>query len=134
MNANFLFFSAEAKSPAGKYLMDLISPIEVEFNEKFSNKYSVDKLNNITIVFICTDEEMLSQGFFKERHYISWKQKYADIRLMIPYVSFVHANPEIKKKMMWDVILRALDYLRERNALLSIEEFTKDLQTIYWSK
>ena len=40
----------------------------------------------------------MSQGFFKERHYISWKQKYADIRRMIPYVSFIHANHEIKKK------------------------------------
>lgn len=114
--------------------MDLISPIEIEFNKKFSDKYSVDKLNNITIVFICTDEDMLSRGFFKERHYISWKQKYADIRLMIPYVSFIHANLEIKKKMMWDVISSALAYLRKRNALLNIDEFTKDLQEIYWSE
>ena len=133
MATRLLFFSAEARHPAGKYLMNLIFPIENEFNEKFSGKYSSDILNNITIVFICTDEEMLSNGFYKERRYISWKNKYADIRLTIPYSQFIRADNDIRKTMMWNVIERALDYIKAKKAFLSIDEFRRDLYSVYWS-
>ncbi len=133
MNTKLLFFSAEARHPAGKYLMNLIYPIEVEFNKRFLNKYSGDKLDNITIVFICTDEEMLSDGFYPERRYISWKNKYADIRLIIPYLQFINADNDIRKKMMWDVIERSLDYIRKRKAFVGIDELERDLHTVYWS-
>ena len=101
-------------------------------SKKFSNKYSTDKLNNITIVFICTDEDMIAQGFYKERRYISWKKKYADIRLMIPYAPFIKADQETKKRMIWDVIERALEYVRMKNAFVCIDELTADLRQIYW--
>lgn len=132
MNEQLLFFSAEAKSPAGKYLMNLIFPIETAFNENSAYKYSNDNLNSITIVFICTDEDMQSQGFFKERYYISWKKKYADIRLIIPYRPFISADHDIRKSMVWDVIERALDYLRMKHAFSAIDELENDLRGIYW--
>lgn len=77
--------------------MNLIYPIANEFNEKYSPKYSSGKLSNVTIVFICTDEEMLSRGFYKERRYISWKNKYADTRLIIPYLQFIRADNDMRK-------------------------------------
>lgn len=133
MDTKLLFFSAEARHPAGKYLMNLIYPIEVEFNKRFLNKYSGDKLYSITIIFICTDEEMLSLGFYQERRYISWKNKYADIRLIIPYSKFINADNGTRKKMMWDVIERSLDYIRKRKAFINIDELERDLHTVYWS-
>ena len=133
MDTKFLFFSAEARHPAGKYLMNLIYPIEVEFNKRFLNKYSGDKLDSITIIFICADEEMLSLGFYQERRYISWKNKYADIRLIIPYSKFINADNGTRKKMMWDVIERSLDYIRKRKAFINIDELERDLHTVYWS-
>ena len=133
MVTRLLFFSAEARHPAGKYLMNLIYPIEKEFNKRFSSKYSSDMLNNITIVFVCTDEEMLSNGFYKERRYISWKNKYADIRLIIPYWEFVRADNDTRKKLMWDVIERAFDYIRAKKAFLTIDEFRRDFHDLYWS-
>lgn len=108
-------------------------PIGVEFNKRFLNKYSGDKLDNITIIFICTDEEMLSDGFYPERRYISWKNKYADIRLIIPYLQFINADNDTRKKMMWDVIERSLDYIRKRKAFVGIDELERDLHTVYWS-
>ncbi len=134
MDARFLFFSAEAKSPAGYLLVQAIHPIELQFNAKYASKYATDRLENITIVFICTDEELLSQGFYNERRYISWKKKYADIRLQIPYLQFIHADTNARKAMMWDVIERAIEYLRKRNALERIDEFADDLRQVYWAE
>ena len=133
MAVHFLFFSAEALHPAGKYLMNLIYPIQNEFNRKFTEKYADDELENITIVFICTSEEMLSQGFYNERRYISWKNKYADIRLIILYAPFISADIETRKKMMWDVIERAFDYIRVRKAFSRIDELKQDLYDLYWA-
>ena len=134
MNTKLLFFSAEAKSPSGTILMKTIYPIQNSFNEKYSDKYLSDKLKNITIVFICTDESMLLQGFYTERRYISHKNNYADIRLLIPYCEFIRACPNERKKMMWEVIKSALDYIRKRKAFVRIDELEHDLYNIYWDK
>ena len=133
MEASYLFFSAEAKAPTGYQLINIIHPIEKKFNEQFASKYTDDTLENVTIVFICTDEEMISRGFYPERRYISWKKKYADIRLIIPYLEFLRADEKTKKAMMWEVIARALDYLRKKKALQRIDEFEKDLHDVYWT-
>ncbi len=133
MEARYLFFSAEAKAPAGYQLINIIHPIEKKFNEQFASKYVGDTLENVTIVFVCTDEEMLSGGFYPERRYISWKKKYADIRLTIPYLPFLRADEQAKKAMMWEVIARALDYLRKKKAFQSIDQFEKDLYHVYWT-
>ena len=76
---------------------------------------------------------MLSQGFYNERRYISWKNKYADIRLIIPYAPFISADIETRKKMMWDVIERAFDYIRVRKAFSRIDELKQDLYDLYWA-
>ena len=76
---------------------------------------------------------MLSDGFYQERRYISWKNKYADIRLIIPYLQFINADNDTRKKMMWDVIERSLDYIRKRKAFVGIDELERDLHTVYWS-
>ena len=112
--------------------MDLVVPIEQKFNETFSGKYSTDILNNITIIFICMDKCTMDQGFYKERHYISWKKKYADIRLALSYEQFVKADEITKKKMIWEVIDRALDYLKIKKALTCVEGLTDDLRQVYW--
>lgn len=84
-------------------------------------------------MFICTDEEMQARGFYKERNYISWKNKYADMRLLLPYDEFLCANDDKKKEMMWDVIARAFDNIRKKKALADIDELEKDFKSVYWS-
>ncbi len=64
---------------------------------------------------------------------LSWKKKYADIRLIIPYLEFLRADEQTKKAMMWEVIVRALDYLRNKKVLQRIDEFEKDLHDVYWT-
>lgn len=134
MENKFLFFSAEAKSPAGYHLINLIHPIEISFNKDYSDKYSSAELENITIVFICTDEDMIAQGFYKERKYISHKNKYADIRLHIPYDEFLKADLPTRKQMMWNVITRAFAYLKARKVFTPIDELEEDLSHLFWSE
>lgn len=134
MNNKFLFFSAEAQSPTGKYLMNIYYPVENKFNEIYASKYVNEDLENITIVFICTDESMHERGFYRERSYISHKNKYADMRLNIPYNEFKKADKEVQRQMMWEVIKRALDNIRRKKAFKRIDELESDIFSVYWSE
>lgn len=55
----YLFFSAEAESPAGYYLMEMWNPVEMDFNATHIASEYGDQLDNICIVFICTSEQLL---------------------------------------------------------------------------
>lgn len=134
MSNKFLFFSAEAQSPTGKYLMNIYYPIETKFNEIYASKYANEELDDIAIIFICTDEQMHERGFYKERNYISRKNKYADMRLDIPYNEFKRADEKVRKQMMWEVIKRALDNIRRKKVFGRIDELEKDLFSVYWSQ
>ena len=132
MSSFSLFFSSEAQSPTGQYLVNIYYPVYSRFNEIYASKYADCELDNITIVFICTDEEMQADGFYKERNYISWKNKFADMRLYVPYSEFRKGGYKERKRMMWNVILRALDNIRRKKAFSRIDELEKDLYKIYW--
>lgn len=75
---------------------------------------------------------MQADGFYKERNYISWKNKFADMRLHIPYVEFKKSGYKERKRMMWDVIMRALNNIRKKKAFSRIDELEQDLYKVYW--
>lgn len=128
-----LFFSCEALHRAVDPLMAIAYPAEKKFNELYAKKYSNEKLKSIAIIFICTNQDMLAREFYHERRYISWKNNYADIRLQIPYEQFCHSDKETQKQMVWDVIKKAIDYIRQRKAFFQIDEFENDLKICYWN-
>ena len=66
----FLGFSAEATSPAGYYLMELIKPVRKIFDERFSQKKYTPDLDDVFIVFICFSKEMRGNGNYKDRKYL----------------------------------------------------------------
>ena len=84
----YLFFSAEAESPAGYYLMNMWHPVEMAFNAIHVASEYGDHLDSICIVFVCTSEQLLSNGFYPERKYISHKKRFADYRVHVPYLEF----------------------------------------------
>ena len=75
---------------------------------------------------------MLARDFYRERRYISLKNNYADIRLQIPYEQFWRSDKESQRQMVWDVIKKAIDYIRHKKAFLQIDEFENDLKICYW--
>ncbi len=129
----FLFFSSEAWYPAGDIIMGILYPIEIQFNKLFYEKYSNNEyLNNILIVIICTTNEMRKEGVYPERNYISWKNKYADMRCWIDYDYFMQLDCNSQKRILWVAIERALDNVKKKKALPKIDEFITDLENIYW--
>lgn len=132
MSNRFLFFSAEAQSPTGKYLMNIVNPVEQRFNEIYESKYKNEELERIAIIFICTNESMHESGFYRERDYISHKNKYADMRLNVSYNEFLKADEELRKQMIWEVIKHSLDNIRRKKAFNRIDELECDLYSVYW--
>ncbi len=130
---NLLFFSCEALHRAIDPLMTITYPVEQKFNELYTKKYSGENLKSIAIIFVCTNEDMISRGFYNERYYISWKNKYADIRLQIPYEQFLHSDEKTKKQMVWDTIEKAINYIRQKKAFLQIDEFENDLKNCFFN-
>lgn len=114
--------------------MSIYYPVENKFNEICASKYKNEELENITIVFICTDESMHDRGFYRERNYVSHKNKYADMRLVISYNEFKKADEKTRKQMMWEVIKCALDNIRRKKAFKRIDELESDLFSVYWSE
>lgn len=126
---DFLAFSAEAKAPAGFILMNMINPVKKMFNNRFSVKnYCVD-LDDIFIVFICTSNEMKQNGVYKERKYVSHKNRYADLRLHIDYEQFLTATNAERLAIIWNVICRALNYIHGKVPSLNFDELMCDIKT-----
>lgn len=97
-------------------------------------------LDNIGIIINCFDEKFLSVGFGKTIKYISYKKRYADIRLNIPYNEFMEADKEKRFDMVKENIYESIriiySKLNKKNGcsfygermILDIEEKFKKLK------
>ena len=74
----------------------------------------VENIESIAIIVNCFPDEMLRDGWGKPRKYISYQKKYADIRLPIPYDSFVHADYETEYRMVVDNIVQSIRVIDEK--------------------
>lgn len=71
-------------------------------------------LDNIGIIINCFDENFLSVGFGKTRKYISYKNRYADIRLNIPYNEFMEADKDKRFDMVKKNIYESIRIIDSR--------------------
>lgn len=124
---NFLGFSAEASSPAGAFLMDLVKPIRKSFATRCKGKNYCPDLQNIFIVFICLDQSF--QGAYKERKYISRKNQYADIRLYLSYEDFLSATNAERVNMVWNTIQKAIEIVSQKVPSLKRDELLYDIKS-----
>lgn len=133
-----LFISIEAQSSSGHIISNIRNQIESIIGNIEVTDYTND-LDNIGIIINCFDEKILSVGFGKTRKYISYKKRYADIRLNIPYNEFMEADKEKRFDMVKENIyesIRIIDSkLNKKNGcsfygermILDIEEKFKKL-------
>lgn len=63
----------------------------------------------------------------KERKYIGWKRKEADIRLFIPFIPFVQASKEEKLSICKEIIKKSLT---EIHARCMVKKVRFDLETL----
>jgi len=126
---SFLAYSAEATSPTGYLLMELINPVKRIFDEQFGSKeYCVD-LDDIFIVFVCISRASREENFYKDRKYVSRKCRYADMRLNIEYEDFLQADSQTRFGMMWRVIETAIGVTAQRVPTLKRDELIGDLES-----
>ena len=121
---DFLGFSAEATSPAGRLLMDITNPLQKMFNQRFKDKIYCTDIDTAFIVFVCFPKE---ECFYKERKYVSHKNRYADMRLYVDYDQFLMADTSVRIKMICSIIERAVGIIAERVPSLKKDELLKDI-------
>lgn len=128
-------FSVEAESPAGQLLMNVLYPLEQQMQLQPMPHYC-EALDSIDIIPCCVSREFMKTfeqtAPVRERRYISWKNRYADIRLLMDWEGFIAASPEEQKRLCHQVIRDSLAVVADRCARKGIA-FNKEalLQDIF---
>lgn len=120
--SSFWFVSLETYETVGMKLGDLLFPVEKEFtNRHFGERFS-EQLDRLAIIPMCMPTVTL-----KERRYISWKNRYADIRLIIPYHEFLHSNQTGRIALCKKNIRDAVEYVRKKDATFEADRFLEEV-------
>lgn len=124
-------FSTESESPAAQMIMDNFCLIEKNMRVTSLAKYT-DVLDSIGIIPECLSEEFLRTfDCGKDRKYISWKKRYADIRLRVPFLSFVQAPKEERMERCKQIIRDSLEVVaarcRAKKLRFDLDELLRDL-------
>lgn len=108
-----LFISTEAQSSSGHIISNIRNQIESRIGNIEVTNYTND-LDSIGIIINCFDKNFLSVGFGKTRKYISYKNRYADIRLNIPFEEFMEADKDKRIDMVKKNIYDSIRVVDER--------------------
>lgn len=102
-----LFISVEASNSAAFIINDIRKIIENKMGKIEVCDYT-NNIESIGIIINSWNQSDLNFGHGKERKYINYKQRFADIRLNIPYDEFLSADKqkrfEMVKKNIYDSI------------------------------
>lgn len=115
-DTNFLFLTGESDGGIAVALNRAYMSVEKHIRDLNARDYGTS-LDSICIVFICATERLLSDGFLKERRYVSYIKKYADIRLQIKWTTFEKASPCEQRLWVIKILFSAIQYLDTRNKL-----------------
>ena len=121
-----IFLSTESQSPAAQMIIDCFIEIQQNMDIVSLDKYT-DAISTISIIPFCVDEEFKNTFACKERKYIGWKRKEADIRLLIPFIPFVQASKEEKLSICKEIIKKSLT---EIHARCMVKKVRFDLETL----
>ncbi len=120
--SSFWFVSLETYEGVGMKLGDLLFPVEKEFSDRHFGEQFSEQLDSLAIIPICMPTVTL-----KERRYISWKKRYADIRLIIPYHEFLNSNQAGRIELCKKNILDAVEYVRKKDATFEADRFLEEV-------
>ena len=83
-------------------------------------------IDDIGISVNCFPDEFLASGWGKPRKYISYKNRYADIRLPVPYVEFINADYDTKYLMVVKNIVESIQVIDDKIRKSKRAEFAGD--------
>ena len=120
------FLSCEIWRSASK-----VSEIVRDICEKIDeNSFEIapfsDGIDSIGIIVNCHPEGNMLDGWGKPRKYISYKNRFADIRLPIPYFEFVSANYEDQYLMVVKNIVESIRVIGDKCSKSKRARFDSD--------
>ena len=120
------FISCEIWRSASK-----VSEIVRDICEKIDeNSFEItpfsDGIDSIGIIVNCHPEGNMLDGWGKPRKYISYKNRFADIRLPIPYFEFVSANYEDQYLMVVKNIVESIRVIGDKCSKSKRARFDSD--------
>lgn len=120
------FLSCEIWRSASK-----VSEIVRDICEKIDeNSFEIapfsDGIDSIGIIVNCHPEGNMLDGWGKPRKYISYKNRFADIRLPIPYFEFVSANYEDQYLMVVKNIVESIRVIGDKCSKSKCARFDSD--------
>ena len=119
-----LFFTTESFHPTTDRILACYKHFEKHMKLENMNKYC-DMLDTIAIIPFCQPKDCLE--LWKERRFVSWKRREADIRLYMNYEVFRKATFEEQQILVKDVIIRSLEVVKQR---CEAKKYRFDLEAI----
>ena len=120
------FLSCEIWRSASK-VSEIVRDIGVKIDE---NSFEIapfsDGIDSIGIIVNCHPEGNMLDGWGKPRKYISYKNRFADIRLPIPYFEFVSANYEDQYLMVVKNIVESIRVIGDKCSKSKRARFDSD--------
>lgn len=83
-------------------------------------------IDNVGISVNCHRDESLVAGWGKPRKYISYKKRYADIRLPLPYVEYINADHDTQYLMVVKNIVESIRVIGDKTRKSKRAEFNSD--------
>ena len=108
-----IFLSAELYGKAGGLFTPLCRECSAKLKLLEDRSYG-DELVDIGIISIIMPEEFFEDGGYRERILFQRKQHGADVRLRIPYKSFIICKPEVRRQLYVDHIIHSIAVLKGR--------------------
>lgn len=115
---SFWFVSFEISGAAGMRLVELLRPVAKVFTDRHFGERFSDNIDDLATIMICQNESI-----FKERRYISWKKRFADMRLIVPYEEFRKGNQAARIALCKQNIQAAVDYVRKKDKTFDADRF-----------
>ena len=139
-----LFISSDAQLPVAALIGDINKIISnrLECNINVSD-YTKD-IDKIGIIILSFTDEWKKWGHGKERRYISYKNRFADIRLNISYDEYLKSDKLTRFNIIKDTIISAIRIIDQRRnkkkgcsfdgqrMVNDIESLLKDLPQTDW--
>lgn len=108
-----IFISVEAHISVAGIISDAIKKIECATGVLETTDYT-KVLDNIGIIINSFDAKWMSWGYGKSRKYISYKNRYADIRLNIPSEDLIAADTKTRFFMVRNNIIESIQIIDNR--------------------
>ena len=111
-NNNYIFISSESDE-IGYALNRAYMPIENSLSILKASDYG-NLLDRIAIIMVCIPGDMIKAGSLPERRYISWKGRYADIRLHIDWDTMDKADRHTQELLVAKNIIDSITVIKTR--------------------